>query len=66
MLDAMAQRYGVLPSSLLINADTFDITVMDVALTYQRYKEKDTNNENVTDMYDQEQLQDIMNRTRGK
>jgi hypothetical protein len=66
MLDAMAQRYGILPSELLMKGDTFDITVMDVALTYKRFKEKSANNEDITDMYDQEELQNIMDRTRGR
>lgn len=66
MLDAMAQRYGVLPSTLLMKGDTFDITVMDVALTYQSLKEKGANKQDVTSMYDQEELQEIMNRTRGQ
>ncbi len=66
MLDAMSQRYGVLPSELLMKGDTFDITVMDVALTYQSFKEKGANKQDVTDMYDQDELQDIMKRTRGE
>lgn len=62
----MAQRYGILPSELLMKGDTFDITVMDVALTYKSFKEKSANNEDITDMYDQEELQNIMDRTRGR
>ena len=33
MIDAMAKRYGSLPSNVLANGDTFDMMVFDVAVT---------------------------------
>tara|TARA_Y100001973_G_C5198044_1_gene335668 strand:+ start:242 stop:451 length:210 start_codon:yes stop_codon:yes gene_type:complete len=33
MIDAMAKRYGSLPSNILANGDTFDMMVFDVACT---------------------------------
>ena len=33
MIDAMAKRYGSLPSNILANGDTFDMMVFDVAVT---------------------------------
>ena len=35
MLDAVAKRYGVMPSNLLANGDTFDLLVFDVAVNYE-------------------------------
>lgn len=32
----MAQRYSVLPSRLLCDADSFDIMVYDVAISYEK------------------------------
>jgi hypothetical protein len=33
----MGKRYGKLPSELIVQGDTFDLMVMDVALNYQHY-----------------------------
>lgn len=65
MFDAMSQRYGVLPSKLLKEADTFDLTVMDVALTWQNFKQKQSSKTDTTDMYGQENLQKIMDKAKG-
>lgn len=37
MIDAMAQRYALLPSSVLKQADSFDVYIMDAALSYEKY-----------------------------
>ena len=39
-VDQMASRYGVLPSVLLREGSTFDLVIMDAALSYQREMEK--------------------------
>lgn len=57
MFDAMAQRYGVLPSFLLTHGDSFDLMVMDVGVTYQNYKQSGTKD---TSFYSQDNLKDIM------
>jgi len=36
-LDTLGQRYGMLPSKLIAEASTFDLVVMDMALTYERH-----------------------------
>ena len=42
MLDQMAQRYGMLPSDIMIKASTFDMVVMDVSVSVEAYfKQKD-------------------------
>ena len=66
MLDAMAQRYGILPSQLLREGDSFDITVMDVALTYQNYKNKDSAQQYDAKYLDQEALQKKLEKARAQ
>ena len=39
-LDTMGQRYGMLPSRLIAEASTFDLVVMDMAMTYERHLEQ--------------------------
>ena len=57
LLDAMAERYGILPSKLLQEADTFDLMVMDVALTYRQYKEGKRSNQPIDQsVYNEEDL----------
>lgn len=62
----MAQRYSVLPSNLLKNADSFDIMVYDVAVTYQRIQEDKANKRVSPDLYKQEDLQAIMDKVKNK
>lgn len=64
MLDAMAKRYGVLPSHLILEGDTFDLMVMDVAIGWEghmqnRHKGTDQND------YNTENLQEVMNRVKN-
>lgn len=33
----MGQRYGLLPSEIISRASTFDLVVMDMAMTYERH-----------------------------
>tara|TARA_R100000353_G_C6508522_1_gene196026 strand:+ start:1859 stop:2068 length:210 start_codon:yes stop_codon:yes gene_type:complete len=65
MLDAMAQRYGVLPSRLLQEGDTFDLMIMDVALTYQNYKNKDSSKQYDPQYLDQDALQQKLEKARN-
>lgn len=37
MLDSLAERYGMLPSKILREADTMDVYVLDVVLSYQNH-----------------------------
>lgn len=36
-IDAMAKRYGKLPSEILANASTLDLVVLDAAITFENY-----------------------------
>jgi hypothetical protein len=67
MLDAMAERYSILPSKLLQEADTFDLMVMDVALTYRHYKEsKHSQQPTDTSVYDENDLMKKLEKARGE
>ncbi len=40
MLDTMAQRYHLLPSEIMRRADTLDMYVLDVAMSWHRYQQE--------------------------
>ena len=64
-LDTMAERYKMLPSELMNRATTFDIYVMDAALSYHDYKRKLSEGK-VAETYSTEELQQIMQKARSK
>lgn len=70
MLDTMARRYGVLPSKLLTDGDTLDLTVMDVAINYEKYINERQNNKvdpkTFDRMYGQEALAEKLKRARNE
>ena len=39
----MATRYGMLPSEILSRATTFDLEVLDIAKSYEKYKHNKVN-----------------------
>ena len=43
-LDGIGKRYGMLPSQVLAQADTFDLYIMDVAMSFENYYRKKANN----------------------
>ena len=65
MLDALAQRYSTLPSKLLCDADSFDLMVFDVAVTWEKMQHDKANNKVDSSMYKQEDLQAIMDKAKG-
>jgi hypothetical protein len=68
MLDALGERYGMLPSELLERANTFDLWVYDVAVSYineQQRKSTSGNQPPPPGSYSQEQLRQRMERVRG-
>ena len=36
-IDRLGQRYGMLPSELMIRANTFDLVIMDAAMTLEQH-----------------------------
>lgn len=39
-LDGLGKRYGLLPSEVLAKGNTFDLYIMDCALTFENYHNK--------------------------
>lgn len=63
-IDAIGKRYGLLPSEVLDRANTFDLYILDAALTYEQYHHKKTMNkgQEPIENYTTEQLLDIFNK----
>ncbi len=40
-IDALGKRYGMLPSEIMTKGSTWDIFVMDVALSYEHHKNEE-------------------------
>jgi hypothetical protein len=40
-LDNLGKRYGMLPSQIIAQATTFDLVVMDAAMSYKNHAERD-------------------------
>tara|TARA_Y100000385_G_scaffold239853_1_gene255423 strand:- start:4345 stop:4578 length:234 start_codon:yes stop_codon:yes gene_type:complete len=61
-IDGIGKRYGMLPSQVISEADTFDLYIMDAAMSFEHYHHKKQNSKNglaVPD-YSQEELQEIL------
>jgi hypothetical protein len=39
-LDGLGKRYGLLPSEVLLRGNTFDLYIMDAALTFENFHHK--------------------------
>ena len=48
MIDLMASRYHLLPHQILTKANTVDLYVMDVALSYEKHMSDDKKNSDVS------------------
>lgn len=58
-LDRMAERYGMLPSQVMNHGSTFDLYVMDAALSYDNYHQKKSQGD-VAQSYSVDELQEMM------
>jgi hypothetical protein len=64
MLDTLATRYSKLPSEVLRKGDSFDLSVMDVALTYEKYQRDKESGKIDTKMYDMDALKQAADRAK--
>ena len=39
-IDTIGKRYGMLPSQVIREADTFDLYIMDAAMSFENYHHK--------------------------
>jgi hypothetical protein len=65
-IDGIGKRYGMLPSQVISEADTFDLYIMDAAMSFEHYHYKKQNSKNglaVPD-YSQEELQQILGKNK--
>lgn len=68
MIDSLGKRYGLLPSEVLNRSNTFDLYIMDAALTFENYQHKKSMNKgNIpSDTYSQDQLVEMFNQNKGQ
>lgn len=67
-IDSLGKRYGMLPSEVLERSNTFDLYIMDMALTFENYQHKKSmnNGKEPLDNYTQDQLLEIFNKNKKK
>jgi len=46
VIDTLGKRYGLLPSQVMREANTFDIFIMDAAITYENHQHEKALNKN--------------------
>lgn len=68
MIDSMGKRYGLLPSEVLNRSNTFDLYIMDAALSYENFQHKKSMNKGVDPApnYSQEELLAMLNKNKGQ
>jgi hypothetical protein len=66
MFDVLGQRYGKLPSEILRDADSFDLMVFDVAVTYNEYRDKKHNKGDVNSMMNPKEMEDYYKKFRSR
>jgi|TARA_R110000744_G_C19236301_1_gene548737 hypothetical protein len=65
-VDAMAERYGKLPSEVLRDASTVDLIVFDVAVSYRNHNQNKAKGVADTNDYSQTDLEERFDRVRKK
>ena len=65
-IDTLAERYKMLPSEVLCRSTTFDLYIMDAAMSYHNYVNKKANNNGVAPAPEltQEEMLAIIRKTR--
>ena len=63
-IDGIGKRYGLLPSEVLKRADTFDLYIIDAALTFEQYHHKKAMNKGQVpvEAYSNDQLLEMFNK----
>jgi hypothetical protein len=61
-LDNLGKRYGMLPSQVVATASTFDLVIMDIAMSYEHHANRDSN---IPPEVPEDELIKIMERARG-
>ncbi len=64
-MDAIAERYSVLPSTLLKEGNTFDLQIFDIAMTSRAFESAKQSGKGMDKFYDEESLQESLNKVRN-
>jgi hypothetical protein len=66
-IDTLAERYGMLPSEAMLRGSTFDLYVMDAAISYHNYQRKKAMNNGVAPAvdYSQEEMVNLLKGARN-
>lgn len=67
MIDAIAERYKLLPSEVISRADTFDLAVLITSIAYKNELNANAGNKNFVPKYkqpDQSTLVEMLNKVR--
>tara|TARA_R110000822_G_scaffold19811_9_gene64368 strand:- start:206 stop:418 length:213 start_codon:yes stop_codon:yes gene_type:complete len=60
-IDGIGKRYGLLPSQVIKDADTFDLYIMDAAMSFENYhKKKQSTGKAPIPEYTQTELLELM------
>lgn len=67
MIDSIGKRYGLLPSETMARASTFDLFIMDAALTYENYlrEQGDADVNKPKQTLTQDQMRAMLEKVRG-
>ena len=67
-IDSLGKRYGMLPSEILERSNTFDLYIMDAALTFENYHHKKANNNGVEPLpeYSTDELLAMFNKNKDQ
>lgn len=65
-VDGLGKRYGLLPSEVIKRGNTFDLYIMDCALTFEQYHHKKAmnNGKDPTPDYTQNELLELLNKSK--
>ena len=68
MIDSLGKRYGMLPSEVLLRSNTFDLYIMDAALTFENFHHKKAMNNGVdpTPEYTTDELLAMFNKNKDQ
>ena len=67
-IDGLGKRYGMLPSEVMSRSTTFDLYVMDAAMSFENFHHKKAMNNGKDPIpdYSEDELQEIMNKAKVK
>ena len=67
-VDSLGKRYGMLPSEVLERSNTFDLYIMDAALSFEQFHHKKQMNNGIEPApnYTTDELLTMLNKNKGQ